>query len=99
MHKITVQYPTPADTDAFETRYAEEHAPLVRAIPGLERFTLTHPRAMAGAAPYLVAEMWFGDADALKAALRSPEMGAAGAHAAGFGLETTMFSGEVSEHA
>lgn len=98
MHKLTVQYPTPPDPEAFETRYADEHVPIVRAIPGLERFTLSHPRGLAGEAPYLVAEMWFADSDALKTALRSPEMAAAGEHAAGFGLETTMFSGEVAEH-
>jgi len=95
MQRITVQYVTPADAEAFESQYAEEHVPLVKAIPGLARFTLSHPRAMGGEAPYLVAEMWFADADALKAALRSPEMAAAGKHAAGLGVATTMFSGEV----
>lgn len=97
MHRITVQYETPADPDVFEQRYAAEHIPLVRDLPGLERFTLSHAKPLGGPdarAPYLVAEMWFADADAMKAAIRSPQMVAAGRHAAGLGAATVMFTGE-----
>jgi len=97
MQRITVQYVTPADPETFDRKYAEEHVPLAKAIPGLERFTLSHPRSMAGDAPYLVAELWFADQQALDAALGSPEMAAAGRHAAGLGVATTMFTGEVAE--
>ncbi|HVX53528.1 EthD family reductase [Nocardioides sp.] len=74
---------------------------LVRRIPGLRRFLLSHPRALgavgAGPVPYLVAELWFDDAAALKAALRSPEMADTGAHAEALGVPMTMFAGDVEE--
>lgn len=95
MHRMTVQYARPDDVDAFERRYAEEHVPLVRRIPGLSGFRLSRPRAMSGEAPYLVAELDFQDADAFKAALRSPEMAQTAAHAEGAGVAMTLFSGEV----
>ena len=47
MHKITVQYFDPADGDGFETAYRERHVPLVHAVPGLERFTISLPHADA----------------------------------------------------
>ena len=72
MHKITVQYFDPADGDDFETAYRERHVPLVHTLPGLERFTISLPRA--DGAPYLVAELWFADGDALSAARSSAEM-------------------------
>lgn len=100
MHRITVQYDAPTDTDAFEQRYAAEHVPLVHELPGLERFTLSHPRPLGGpeaSAPYLIAEMWFADADTMKAAMRSPQMAAAGKHAAGLGATTIMFTSEPLE--
>lgn len=98
MHRITVHYETPSDPDAFEQRYTAEHVPLVHALPGLERFTLSRPRPLGGAgAPYLVAEMWFADAEAMKAAMRSPQMAAAGRHAAGLGAATVMFTSEPIE--
>ena len=43
MHKITVQYFDPADGDDFEAAYRERHVPLVQAVPGLERFTISLP--------------------------------------------------------
>ena len=96
-HRVTVQYATPSDPESFEQRYRDEHVPLARALPGLRRFALAHPRAIQGDAPYLVAELFFDDAAAMKAALTSPEMAAAGEHAAGLGAQMTIFSGEVIE--
>ena len=98
MHKLTVQYAAPESPASFDRRYGEEHVPLVRAVPGLSRFTLSRPRALGGDAPYLVAELWFDDEAALTTALRSPELAAAGRHAAGLGAATVMFTGEVEEH-
>lgn len=97
MHRVTVQYAAPADSAAFDQRYREEHVPIASKLPGLRRFALSHPRAMQGDAPYLVAELWFDDADAMKAALKSPEMGETGAHAATLGADMTVFTGEVEE--
>ncbi|HET8603258.1 MAG TPA: EthD family reductase [Marmoricola sp.] len=97
MHRVTIHYATPTDPDSFEQRYRDEHVPLVHRLPGLRRFTLSHPRPMQGDAPYLVAELWFDDADAVKTALKSPEMGETGTHAAGLGADMVVFSGEVEE--
>jgi uncharacterized protein (TIGR02118 family) len=101
MHRLIIQYAEPADPAAFDQRYADEHVALVRRIPGLRRFLLSHPRALgavgAGPVPYLVAELWFDDAAALKAALRSPEMADTGAHAEALGVPMTMFAGDVEE--
>jgi uncharacterized protein (TIGR02118 family) len=79
-HRLTVQYFDPADGPAFEAAYRERHVPLVRAVPGLERFTLSRPRGGPDA-PYLVAELWFADADTMRAGLTSDQMAAAGADA------------------
>lgn len=98
MHRITIEYGTPADTDSFEKHYAQIHVPLAAKIPGLRRFTTSHPQGLRADAPYMVAELWFDDGDALKAALRSPEMAAAAADAQTFDVaSTTTFSGEVTE--
>ncbi len=98
MHKLTVEYCDPADPAVFEEHYREVHVPLAAKIPGLRRFTLTKPRGLGGSAPYLVAELWFDDAAALDAGLRSPEGAAAAADVQTFtvGL-VTMFTGQVEE--
>lgn len=75
MHKIPVQYfdPTEVDDDC-EAAYRARDVPLAQQVPGLERFTLSFPRTPD--APYLVAELWFADADTLTADQTSPEMAA-----------------------
>ena len=102
MHRMTVQYDAPGDPDGFERHYREVHVPLVAAVPGLRRFTLTRPRALAGDAPYLVAELWFDDADALSAARGTPEMAETGKDAATMAAQyavprVVMLAGEVAE--
>jgi len=99
VQRITIQYATPADPEAFDRHYREVHVPLAAKVPGLRRFTMSHPRGL-GADPgiHLVAELWFDDTDALRAALKSPEMAATAADAASFEVAgTTMFSGEVED--
>ena len=55
-------------------------------------------RMFEDAGLHLVAELWFDDADGLKAALRSPEMAATAADARTFDVASmTMFTGEVVE--
>jgi uncharacterized protein (TIGR02118 family) len=96
MHRITIQYAVPADIDTFDRRYFSEHVPIVAKLPGLASFTWSKPRPLGGDQTiYLVAELDFADATALKTALKSPEMAAAGQNAAGLGVSMTMFSGEV----
>ena len=98
MHRITIEYGMPADPEAFEQHYADVHVPLASTLPELRRFSRSHPRGRGGEAPYFVAELWFDDADTLKAALKSPEMAATAADAQTFAVASmTMFTGEVAE--
>ena len=96
MHRLTVQYFDPADGDAFLAAYRERHVPLAQAVPGVARLTLTTPRG--DGAPYLQAELWFEDKEAMKAGLSSPEMGAAAAHAETYDVARRVsYTGEVEE--
>ncbi|MBC7633369.1 EthD family reductase [Aeromicrobium sp.] len=102
MHRITILYGAPADPEAFERHYTEVHVPLASTLPGLRRFTRSHPLGMGSAAPapyfFFVAELWFDDEDALKSALKSPEMAETAADAQTFDVASmTMFTGEVVE--
>jgi uncharacterized protein (TIGR02118 family) len=98
MHRMTIQYGAPADPEAFEQYYTEVHVPLASTLPGLRRFSRSHPRGLGGEAPYFVAELWFDDGDALKAAMKSPEMAKTAADAQTFDVASmTMFTGEVLE--
>lgn len=97
MHRLTVQYFEPADGPAFEAAYRERHAPLVHAVPGVRRFTLSRPRGDQGT-PYLVAELWFDDLASMRSAIDSPEMAAAGADAESYDVaRRTMHTGAVEE--
>ena len=84
MYRIVVEYFDPADPEAFDARYRDEHIALVWAIPRLAYFHLSHPRGLSGVTPYLVAEMSFVDEKALTTALQSAELTEAGRHAAEF---------------
>ena len=64
MYRLTVVYDEPADKQAFDRRYIDEHVPLVKASPGLVSFQLSHPQ---GGTPYLVAELFWNSEDAFKA--------------------------------
>ena len=103
MHRLTISYAAPSDAEAFDADYHSGHVPLAAKLPGVRRFVLSHPRALGpGEAPYLVAELWFDDADALKTALRSPEGAATAADAQQLvdkhGVASmTMATGEVIE--
>lgn len=96
MHRLTIQYAVPADPEAFDEHYFEKHVPLCRPLPGLRGASFSKPRALGpGTVPYLVAELDFDDADALRAALSSPEMTAVAADAATLEADRVMFTGEV----
>jgi uncharacterized protein (TIGR02118 family) len=97
MHRLTIQYETPSDVEAFDKIYFEQHVPLCRPLPGLQAMSFSKPRTLGdGAAPYLVAELDFDSAETLKTALRSPEMAAVAADAEALPAARTMFTGEVS---
>jgi len=96
VHRLTVSYFEPTNAAAFEAAYRERHVPLVQAVPGLQRLTLTKPRGDDAAA--LVAELWFADADAFAAAMAGPEMTAAAEDAETYDVaRRTMQTGDVEE--
>jgi uncharacterized protein (TIGR02118 family) len=44
MYRLTVIYDDPAHKQAFDRRYTDEHVPLVKAVPRLGSFQLSHPQ-------------------------------------------------------
>ena len=67
-------YEKPGDQSAFDLHYREVHVPLVKALPGLRRYTISRNAfATSGEAFYLVAELDWDNMDALGAAFASPE--------------------------
>jgi uncharacterized protein (TIGR02118 family) len=76
MVKLLVCYGAPEDPAAFDAYYAETHAPLASKLPGLKRFEWGKVLAAPDGPPapyYFIAELGFEDADALGAAMGSPE--------------------------
>ena len=75
MHSLLILYEPQPDPEKFIAYYEATHLPLVRKIPGLERFTYAFElTAMAGRPPYFCRfEADFASADVLEKALRSPE--------------------------
>ena len=96
-HRLTIQYSAPADPAAFDEAYFGRHLALCGPLPGLRGVTWSKPRGLGGAAPYLVTQLDFEDADALKAALRSPEMAAVAKDAETLPADRVMFTGEIVE--
>ena len=97
MVKLIALYAAPQDPAAFDRHYQEVHLPLVRKWPGLRRVELARITGTPGGghAPYYqMAEMYFDDHDALRAALRSPEGRAAGEDLQRFapGLVTLLYA-------
>jgi uncharacterized protein (TIGR02118 family) len=64
---------------AFWQRYRDEHMPLIDKVPGLRGTkVLSVSRRYVGEDLVAICEMYFDDADALKAGMRSEEMRVAG---------------------
>jgi uncharacterized protein (TIGR02118 family) len=96
MHRLTIQYAEPADREAFDRQYFDQHVALCKPLPGLRAAAFSKPRVLGqGGCPYLVAELDFDDAESLRTALKSPEMAAVAADAATLDAERVMFTGEV----
>lgn len=73
--KILVLYKQPSDVSKFDKYYFETHVPIARKIPRLRsmKFNAGPIMAMAGTAPYLIAELEFDSLADLRAAMESPE--------------------------
>jgi uncharacterized protein (TIGR02118 family) len=96
--KLVALYKQPEDPLAFEDRYFNTHLPLIKKVPGLQKTVVSHfTRTVMGESFYMMAEMTFADKDSLKAAMKSPEMTAAGDNLNSFaeGLVTLLFAEEA----
>lgn len=77
--KLVALFETPDDPQTFDEAYFGTHIPLMEQVDGLRKIVLSRvTRTYMGHDLYLMAEMFFDDVDSLKAAMRSPEMAAAG---------------------
>jgi len=97
MSKLVALYKQPADAAAFDKAYFETHLPLIEKVPGLQSTQITRfTRNVLGDGYYLMAEMYFADEAALKAAMKSPQMAAAAANLDSFakGLYSLLFAEE-----
>jgi uncharacterized protein (TIGR02118 family) len=95
--KLVALYKQPSDPQAFDEAYFHTHIPLINKVPGLQKTLITRfTRTIMGDGLYMMAEMEFEDLEALKAAMKSPEMAAAGDNLNSFagGLVTLMFGEE-----
>ena len=83
--KLVVIYPRPADVDAFERAYAEEHVPLAaEKIRGMTKFVATRVVGSPGGATppfHRIAELHFPSVEALREAAASAGAQEAVAHA------------------
>lgn len=98
MSKLVALYKQPADPAAFDKTYFDTHLPLIEKVPGLQKTRITRfTRSLVGDGYYLMAEMYFADEAALKAAMKSPEMAAAGENLDSFakGLYGLMFAEDI----
>ncbi|NIJ09907.1 uncharacterized protein (TIGR02118 family) [Saccharomonospora amisosensis] len=75
MHKMVVLYHPPTDPEVFKQHYLGTHIPLVEQLPGLLSMRYTFDVRTAGHEPgfFAVFEGEFADADAMRAALASPQ--------------------------
>ena len=95
--KLIALYKHPSDLGAFDEAYFKTHLPLIEKVPGIQKTVITRiNRTVMGEGFYMMAEMYFASADALKAGMKSPEMAAAGENLNSFasGLVTLMFGEE-----
>jgi uncharacterized protein (TIGR02118 family) len=101
MVKLVVLYGLPADSDAFERHYADTHAGLATAVPGLRRFEAARGIATPDGSdlPYQrIAELTFDDVEALQAGMASDEGQAAVNDIPNFATGgVTIFIAEIDE--
>ena|ERR1700733_3151917 len=79
MHTLTAIFGAPENKEEFDKHYREIHTPLIEQMDGLLKMEvawvekmLTPPNETLAAAPHIICTMYFRDADALKAAMKSP---------------------------
>ena len=98
MVKLIALYRTPADKEAFDEKYFNEHIPLVEKMPGLIKTEVAKLKGLGDSKYYLQAEMYFNDMDSFNAAMASPEGKASGKQLMTFAKEIVeMHIGTIKE--
>ncbi len=100
MVKFVATYERPEDVEAFEKGYFEEHLPLVRQFPDLQRLEVSRVTWPKADAPfYLMAELWYETRDEMIASLKSEVSGKAAAVLGGLvdQEKVTMYHLDVEE--
>lgn len=96
MYQLIALYHQPENPATFDKHYDEVHAPLAKAMPGLRRFTISHPVPGPEGPPayHLVAVLDFDDEAAFGAAMESAQGKAAVADLPNFaGAGVTLLNG------
>lgn len=80
MFRMLVLYERPLDVEAFERHYWDVHIPLAKKLPGLRGYTVSRDMTpLRGGEPYyLVGQLEWDDAAALRQAFQSLEGQACG---------------------
>lgn len=103
MVKLIALYKKPADPADFDDKYFNTHIPLADKMPGLKKVEISRVTGAPNgeAEYYLMAELYFDDMEALKAAMSSPEGKASAKNLMGFAKEivSMMFADVVEEKA
>lgn len=101
VYQLTALYNHPEDPAAFDKHYTDVHAVIAKKIPGLVRYTVSHPGPDAeGNKPpyYLVAVLDFTDEAAFGAGMGGEHGQAAVADLPNFaGAGVTLLTGESAE--
>ncbi|MBX9877808.1 MAG: EthD family reductase [Candidatus Obscuribacterales bacterium] len=100
MHKLVALYKKPENAQDFDNHYFNVHMPLANKMPGLRKAEISKILGTPqGDADYhLLAELYFDDLDAIKAALGSPEGREAGKDLMGFaGKLVSLYFAKVED--
>ncbi len=99
--QLTALYNQPEDAEAFDKHYDTVHAPIAKRLPGLQRFTITHPGPDQDGNPplyHLIAVLEFPDEATFGAAMGGEVGQEAVADLANFaGAGVTLLTGESHE--
>jgi uncharacterized protein (TIGR02118 family) len=101
MYRVTVCYGKPTDPAAFDSHYAQVHAPLVLQVPGLSGYSGGRCASLDRSEPayYYVAFLDFATEADYRTGLRSPEMAKVGADVATFATGgVTMVTQQPDDH-
>lgn len=94
MARMVVVYRAPEDAEAFSQHYFETHVPLVKKLPGLRKYEVSHGPItcrVGSSEAYMIASLQFDDMAALRNALASEEGQACGADRRKFAPDTSSF--------